>query len=154
MITIHVSAVKRVRSLVEVDLYSLIDDGMAGLSKLLADPITLVDVIYALCKDDADKEGITDEDFGRAMWGDAIEHARDAFVEALVDFFPDPRVRASLTKAFAAGRTIQTKLLGILEVELDKIDPDSVAMKLSGLSGVSLESSGSTPDRSPSANSP
>jgi len=152
VIAIHVSAIKRVRALVGVDLYSLIDDKMAGLAKLLADPVTLVDVLYALVKDDADRQNVTDEDFGRSIFGDAIEEATTAFMAALVDFFPDPRVRATLTKAFTTGRSIQDKLLGIVDLELDKIDPDSVARTLSGLSGNAPGSSGSTPVPSRSEN--
>jgi hypothetical protein len=38
---INVAAVKRVRGLVNIDLYKLIDDGMEPLAKLVADPVDL-----------------------------------------------------------------------------------------------------------------
>ena len=57
-IAIHVAAVKRVRGLLSLDLYSLLDERFAGLAKLLADPVDFVDVLYVLCKDDADRLGI------------------------------------------------------------------------------------------------
>ena len=65
-VAINVAAVKRIRGLLGIDLYALVDDGFKSLSKLVSDPVTLADVLYCLCKDQADKQSITDEDFGRA----------------------------------------------------------------------------------------
>jgi hypothetical protein len=134
-IAIHVAAVKRVRGLLSLDLYSLLDERFAGLAKLLADPVDFVDVLYVLCKDDADRLGITDEDFGRAMAGDSIEHARNAFLEEYADFFPDPRVRAGLRKVMAASAKVRDRMMSLMESRLDAIDPDSEAEKLIGSSG-------------------
>ncbi len=66
-VAIHVAAVKRVRGLVHIDLYKLVDDGFRPLGELVADPVQLADVLYYLCKDEADAKQITDEDFGRAL---------------------------------------------------------------------------------------
>jgi len=134
-IAIHVAAVKRVRGLLSLDLYSLLDERFAGLAKLLADPVDFVDVLYVLCKDDADRLGITDEDFGRAMAGDSIEHARNAFLEEYADFFPDPRVRAGLRKVMAASAKVRDRMMSLMESRLDAIDPDSEAEILIGSSG-------------------
>ena len=90
-VAINVAAIKRVRGLVQVDLYKLIDDGFKPLAELIADPVRLADVLYCLCKDEADARQVSDEDFGRALAGDAITLAADAFVEELIDFFPDAR---------------------------------------------------------------
>jgi hypothetical protein len=151
-IAIHVTAVKRCRALLSVDLYGLVDEGFVGFSKLLSDPIALVDVVYVLCKDEADKLGISDEDFGRSMAGDAIERASVAFVEELTDFFPDPRVRTGLKKAIAAGRKMTDLMMEEMTTRLDGIDPEAEAKKLIGSSGNSRESSGSIPDYLLSAN--
>ena len=141
-IVINVSAIKRLRGLIQVDLYGLVTDGFAGLGKLLADPVSLVDVIYCLCKDEADARDISDEDFGRAMFGDTIKSASDAFLEELTDFFPDPRVRAGLRQTIATGAKVRDHLMDQVEAELAKIDPASEARKLMGLSGDAPESSG------------
>jgi hypothetical protein len=53
-VAINVSAVKRIRGLLGIDLYALVDDGFKSLSKLVSDPVTLADVLYCLCKDQAD----------------------------------------------------------------------------------------------------
>ncbi len=145
-IAINVAAVKRIRGLLGIDLYALVDDGFKSLSKLVSDPVTLADVLYCLCKDQAEKQSISDEDFGRALAGDAITQAADAFVEELIDFFPDARARASLRKAIEAGKTVRDKVLSHAESILDSIDPEIEAKKWISSSGTWPESSGSTQD--------
>lgn len=148
---INVAAVKRCRGLLGVDVYALVDDRFQGLGKLLADPVGLVDVLYVLCKDEADKQGLTDEDFGRALGGDALGAAADAFTAELIDFFPDPRVRAALVKVVEAGRKVQTGMLDRVTREIDALDTDDVLKKLTASSGNSPGPSASTPGPSPSA---
>jgi len=145
-VAINVAAVKRIRGLLRIDLYALVDDGFKSLSKLVSDPVTLADVLYCLCKDQADKQSISDEDFGRALAGDAITQAADAFVEELIDFFPDARARASLRKAIEAGKTVRDKVLSHAEKILDSIDPETEAKKWISSSGTWPESSAVTQD--------
>jgi hypothetical protein len=151
-IAINVAAIKRVRGLLRIDLYALVDDGFQSLGKLVSDPVTLADVLYCLCKDQADKIGVTDEEFGRALAGDAIARAADAFVEELIDFFPDARARESLRRAIQAGKTVRDKVLAHAETVLQTIDPEIEAQKWINSSGNLLGSSASIPVRSPSAN--
>ncbi len=148
---IHVAAIKRVRGLLGIDLFALVDDQFQGLSKLLADPVALVDVLYVLCKDDADRLNVTDEEFGRAMWGDAIGQATDAFLAELTDFFPDARVRAGITKVLDAARTLKDRLLTEALDQVDSVNLDSAVARSRTSSGISPESSASIPGRSPSA---
>lgn len=152
-VAINVAAIKRVRGLINVDLYQLVDDGFQALSKLVADPVQLADVLFCLCKDEADAKQISDEDFGRALAGDAITLAADAFVEELIDFFPDARARAGLRKVIDAGKKVRDKLLEHAETLLGTIDPDREAKGLIASFGNSRASSLSTPAPSPSANS-
>lgn len=152
-VVINVAVVKRVRGLVNIDLYKLIDDGFKPLGALVADPVQLADVLYCLCKDEADAKSVSDEDFGRALAGDAITLAADAFVEELIDFFPDARARASLTKVLAAGRKVRDRLLVHAETVIETLDPAAEANKLIASFGNSPASSASTPAPSPSANS-
>ena len=149
-VTINVAAVKRIRGLLGIDLYALVDDGFKSLSKLVSDPVTLADVLYCLCKDQAETQSITDEDFGRSLAGDVITHAADAFVEELIDFFPDARARGSLRKAIEAGKAVREKVLNHAEKILDSIDPETEAQKWINSSGTWPASSASTQDHLPS----
>ena len=149
-VAINVTAVKRIRGLLGIDLYALVDDGFKSLSKLVSDPVSLADVLYCLCKDQADKQSISDEDFGRALAGDVITNAADAFIEDLIDFFPDARARASLRKVIEAGKAVRDRVVSHAERILDSIDPEVEAMKWISSSGTLPESSASTQDHLPS----
>ncbi len=99
-VTLNVAALKRVRSLAQVDLLDL--QGGRVFERLFGDPVTLCDVLYAVCKPEADKAQVSDEDFGRSMAGDAIEHATRALIAELIAFFPNPRERAALSRVVQA----------------------------------------------------
>src|SRR5262245_66052332 len=86
---INVDAIKRVRDLAEVNLLEVVEGKL--LERLISDPVLLCDVIYSVCKPEADAKQVSDEDFGRAMAGDAIEAATTALLEELVGFFPQAR---------------------------------------------------------------
>lgn len=98
---VTVATVKRVRALCRVELNSIVEldknnkPSAELLERLSSDPVLLVDVLYAVCKPQADKLGITDEDFGEAMAGDAIEHATTALLEEVIDFFPEAKLAKS-----------------------------------------------------------
>ena len=115
-LAINVDAVRRVRSIVNVDLLEAVEGKL--IEKLVGDPILLCDVIYVICKPEADQRSITDEDFGRSMAGDAIDHATTSLLEELVDFFPKSR-RALLTKALGKFRQLETKAIQLVDKQLD-----------------------------------
>lgn len=151
-IAINVAAIKRVRGLLNVDLYKLVDDGFKPLGALVGDPVMLADVLYCLCKEEADARNVSDEDFGRAMFGDAIHQATEAFLEELIDFFPDPKVRRSLRKIIAESRKVRSRMLDRAEQVLESFDADREANRLLRSFGIAPESSASTPALSPSGN--
>jgi len=152
-VVVHVLAVKRVRAALGVDLYRLVDDGLKGLGELLADPVLLVDVLYVLCREAAESSGVSDEDFGRSLAGDALERAAQAFLEALTDFFPDRRARQALRTVTRKGREMRERMLDVLGTRLEEVDAASTAATSSGSSGGSPASPASTPTGSPSASS-
>jgi len=102
--------------MVDVDLVGATDAQL--IQRLAGDPVLLVDVIYALCKPQADERNITDEEFGRAMWGDVIDHATTAMLEALADFFPSRR-RELLQRAIGKVRTMERMTLEAAARTLD-----------------------------------
>jgi len=139
-IAINVNAIKRVRALVQVDLLEAADGRL--IEKLVSDPVLLCDVIYALCKEQADAAGIDDEAFGRAMAGDAIDAAVTALLEELVDFFPLARRRV-LGKALAKLRQLEATAMTTAETQLD--DP-ALDRKLAELLRWPGSSSGTAPE--------
>jgi hypothetical protein len=123
-IVVNVAAVKRVRSLLEINLLDVVKldeknrPNVNLLEQLASDPVLLCDVIYCICKPEADAQNISDEDFGMAMGGDAIEHATTALLEELVDFFPEAK-RLVLRKLMNAGEKVKHQMEKALKLELD-----------------------------------
>ena len=145
---VNVDAIKRVRSLVGVDLMQAV--GGKLLERLVSDPVLLCDVLYAVCKAEADAKNVSDEDFGRALAGDAIDAATTALLEELVDFFPQAKRRV-LGKAMGKLKILQARALEVAELRLDSPELENAmeqALAGSGLSSGSLpESPKSIPAR-------
>ncbi|MBX3408239.1 MAG: hypothetical protein KF869_15920, partial [Phycisphaeraceae bacterium] len=78
-VEINVTAIKRVRGLTGEDLMQVIEGTL--IEKFIRDPVLLCDVVYAICKPEADARSVSDEEFGKAMAGDAIEAATTAVLE-------------------------------------------------------------------------
>ena len=159
-VALNVWTVKKVRDLLGVDLLDLCgpstplgasDAGKPGsglLQRFITDPVLLVDVLYVACKDQADPLGVTDEQFGRAMAGDAIDAATRAFLEELADFTPSPRDRARARKVMDATWKLIDKAQDVLDAKAEKELPAAAAAALSALgnsSGNSPASSAPTP---------
>ena len=115
-LVVNVGAVKRVKALLDVDLLETIEGRL--LDRFIGNPVLLCDVIYALCKPQADAQQITSEQFGQAMAGDVIDDATAAFLQALVNFFPSTR-RAVLQKALEKVRRLEGMALDHASEVLD-----------------------------------
>lgn len=113
VVYIDIPAARRIRKTLDVDILN-IDEGLSVLS---ADPILLCDVLYLLCQTEADSRGVSDEEFGEALIGEALEDACDAFVEALINFSP-PRRRKVLQTMQETAITLEKTLVGIAEKKI------------------------------------
>lgn len=128
-IVVNVATVKRVRSLLDINLLDVVKldsnnkPNVDLLEQLASDPVLLCDVIYCICKLEADAQNISDEDFGAAMGGDAIEYGTTALLEELVDFFPEAK-RLVLRKLMNAGEKVKIQMEKALKLELDNPELD------------------------------
>jgi len=86
-VSVNVGTIKRVKSLLKLDLMEVFADGGKLLDRLLTDPVLLCDVVFVMCKPQADSLGVSDEAFASAMGGDALAAATQALLEELADFF-------------------------------------------------------------------
>jgi len=118
-VSVNVDAIKRVRSALSVNLMEAVTGDL--LERLSSDPILLCDVIYVVCKPEADAQSVSDEEFGQAMAGDAIEHATAALLEELVDFFPQGKRRV-LHQALAKLQEVEARAVEYAQARLE--DPE------------------------------
>ena len=127
-VEINVTAIKRVRGLTGEDLMQVIEGTL--IEKFIRDPVLLCDVVYAICKPEADARSVSDEEFGKAMAGDAIEAATTAVLEELVGFCPSPRDRANLGRVLQATRKVMDRARDLVEKKLDSGELDRLADRL------------------------
>ncbi|KAA0219810.1 MAG: hypothetical protein KJ057_09825 [Phycisphaerae bacterium] len=166
-LAITVDAIKRVESLVKVNLARLLEPRKGSelplLTELESDIILLCDVLFALVKSQADAQGVSDEQFGQALGGEAIAAAYEAFWEELVGFFQKlPHGKATVTAIRKHRELIEAQL----KAAQDKIEalggkgdrknsgtapPPAIPGNSAGSSRASL---GSIPDPSRSGSSP
>ena len=147
-LAINVDAIKRVRGLLNVDLLEIVEGKL--IDRLIRDPVLLCDVVYAVCKPEADVQGVSDEDFGRSMAGDAIEHATKALLEELVGFSPSPRDRVNLGRVLEKTWAVMDRARDVIEArikggEIEKAVEQALA-SVGTSSGAAPASSASSPD--------
>ena len=162
-VSIDVNAIRRVRTALNLNLAG--KDFIAVLERLLEDAVLLCDAIYFICKPEADALGVSQDDFGGAMSGDAIEHATKTFLDELANFTPNPRDRARVIRVLsamwnlaekardAAEKTLEEDLAKVTVLEPPGTPPPETHPATAGMPcsspSSSQESSGSTPDLSP-----
>ena len=103
-VQINVLACKRVRDELGVDLVN--PNVMETVSEIAGDLIRSIDILYLICKDQAQERGLSDEDFGRSLAGEGVEQAIVALVESLADFSPNPKQGELLRETWKIGYTL------------------------------------------------
>jgi hypothetical protein len=126
-LSVNIATVRRVRDILGVDLLD-IDEGDL-FTKLADNPILLGDILFVLIKPEAEKLGISDEDFGYAMGGDAFEAASDALMVDLIDFFPTPK-RNLLKKVLQKAKVYQDKLGKQADAQIEAGELDKIFEKI------------------------
>ena len=121
IVDIDNTTLRRVKALTDVRLLDAIDGDLV--TRLSSDPLLLGDVLFAICKPQADQQVVDDESFAEGLAGDSIDEACKALVDALVAYFPESR-RRLLRKAADKQKMIETRGLAAIEQRLD--DPNLV----------------------------
>lgn len=126
-LVVNVGTAKKVRTLVKVDLFALYQ---SEAQRVFADPCLLVDVLYVLCQEQCKQRGISDEQFGEGLLGDAIEHASSALLEEVADFFPSSR-REILRQTLRKSEQIAEQMTQRAQNAIEKLDATCLQMSTS-----------------------
>lgn len=151
-LALNVTALKRLRGALNLDLMKALDDHGELLGRLASDPVLLCDALYVLCREQVGSRNMSEEQFGEMIAGETWERACNAFLEELVDFFRGRRAHPALVKLLAKMKQMEKAAATHAEKLLD--DPGLTAAMEKALagsaSGSARESSELTPDRSAS----
>ena len=118
LLEINVGAIKRVRSVLSIDLTAMDEQAT---TRLATDPVLLVDVLWLLCESQAKGRGVSDEDFGRSLVGDSIDSATTALLEAVTDFFPQQK-RSLLRLANQKISDVRKKAMDLAMAKMEDSD--------------------------------
>ena len=103
-------------------LTSLLEENATLYAQLYSDPILLADIVWPLIEDQAKERNVTMRDFGADFTGQAVTAARDAVVEATVDFF-DPQTRLQAMRIIGKIQEVATTLRDQANEAIENIDP-------------------------------
>jgi hypothetical protein len=136
-----IGCMNRVKALAGVDLVAMTDGDPPLLTRLSTDIMLLCNVIFAMVKPDADKAGITDEQFGAALGGEAITQAHDAFWSEMLDFFQSLR-RPDVARAVEKQRELVKKAVALVEAKTARIDVELIGNTQGALMDAELQKLG------------
>jgi hypothetical protein len=149
-----VTAVKRIKALTGCDLLDLLSGGLAAESvkRVILSPIAACDVLYAALRPQTEAVGVTDEQFGEALAGEALAFGINALLDEVEFFFEVTQGPAAaktiaamrLKKAEAAARIFEKAAARTLAINTQRIVDEAMG---SDSSTDSPENSESTPDR-------
>lgn len=144
-VVLNVSQMRRVRATLGVDLVNVITLDAKGevkvdlIDRIANDPCLLVDILCVLTKKQAEKEGVTETEFGESLAGESIEEATKAFLDELVDFFPGAK-RLFLEKAVKLSRKYTEEMTSALATALNSPELEKRVAQSMNLSQSSQES--------------
>jgi hypothetical protein len=99
--------------------------------QLATDPCLLCDVLYVLCKPDADKLQITDEQFGQSMGGNALRDGQKALFEELTDFFQQLG-RTEKANVVSQAERIVSATMGAANKRMMSVDVEALTDRVVG----------------------
>lgn len=120
---LNVGSARRVKAETGFDILNIMDLGdgegnFSGFEKLASDAGLLVDVIYSLCKSQAEKSGLDGDGFAELFNGDAVEGAADALVKEIIDF-SQPLKRKMLTVIYERTKRFREEAMEQMTAELE-----------------------------------
>lgn len=101
----HVLAAKRTFG---VNIPGLFAEDNRPLLELTSDFERFVGVLWLLLEQQVDREGVDLDEFVRGLAGDTLGRAIEAFVEALIDFFPTAAQRAAIRELWKLSKMTGT----------------------------------------------
>ncbi len=115
-IELNVALVQSLRKELDLDLLAIVTDKKI-LPRLATDDVLLVDAISLLLSESIETRKLDAEGFARRLFGDTLQAAAEAMVEA-VAVFSRPQKRGLIRESWAAMATAETR---VTRMALDKL---------------------------------
>lgn len=129
ILSMNVGAIRRVKAQLGIDLLTVLDHDCQLFARLGADIALAVDLVWVLIADQAEKMGVTDEQFGESLVGDAIDRAMEALVAETIAFFPQGR-RAILAKLWEKSKQATNTAVQLAVTKLDSLTTQAMEQEI------------------------
>lgn len=120
ILELTVGSAKRVKLDCGVDLINITDFDAEGkkssLEELSENPFLMIDVLFSLCRKQAEEKGFDDTAFGELFDFQTVQDAVDALVQEIINFTPPVR-RKLLQKIYEKNK----QLMGETEKQADAL---------------------------------
>lgn len=136
--------IRVVREATGFEIGKLLADDMARWKELASDPVLFGRVLMSLCAAQVKELGTSEEQFHRALAGDCLGDAHEAFERAYMDFCPS-RQRALLAAMKEKSAEIEAVTMERAMEGIRNLDANATTTASNGSAGSSPESSASTP---------
>lgn len=120
LVSIDAPKIRRVREACKVDLGSRKAEQF---EQLTGDAVLAGEVLWQLCRSQAESVGMTEEAFQSMLSGDDGEAAGTALIEAIIDFFPS-RQRTLLREMLATETAVSSARIEAAESRIR--NPDTI----------------------------
>jgi hypothetical protein len=119
-VSVNLGLARKLKAELDIDLLSNSKEGN-GFTKLAQDLEALAMALYQACEKQAKERNISDLDaFLSQFEGDSIQDASDAFLWAVIDFFPEARKREMMGKVMTEFRALKDKALNLAGAKIDE----------------------------------
>lgn len=139
-VDVTIGSAQRVKSLLGFDLLRMNDGDPPLLATLSTDLLKLANVIYAICKPQADSRSVSDEEFGARLDGDVMARAAEAFWEGMVRFFEAVGQKSEAAKIRKMKEAIATAVRMVTE-KVEVLDATKAIAESLGMTSTSGQAS-------------
>jgi len=124
-VAINLATATRIRDIGNVDLLRLDMGKLPELGELINDQYRMFDVLWACVYPQAQRLGVSKEEFGEELFGDHLFEATNAVLDELCRFTPDPKNRDLFIRAISISRQKSQQARESLTRALDQVEAGS-----------------------------
>jgi hypothetical protein len=127
----------------DVHLSDCIATKFESVATWISKSIDFVPILFITVERQIDKLGLSERDFAERLLGDVLEQAKNAWLDALCDFFSDPIARKLCREVVTKSRQLTSMNRQVIDKQIDaeiaSLSLDELSKELCGL-GVSESS--------------
>lgn len=151
LVRLTVREYSQIRNQLEIDLYKLFTD--ESQMKIFDDPLIWTTAIYYCCESQCEKRQINEAEFFGRLYGDCLNDAVLAFIEAVRDFFPKGLQRRAIDVLLKAQAGRENKMSKNEDQIISQLESQIEALMSSDIATLPQEQLASpTPENLPSEN--